>query len=58
LTDTELNSGVIDKQMSVANEKRNRHVGYSVALKSANAAASSRQARMNPISAGNTNVIK
>jgi len=58
LTDTELNSGVVDKQMSVVNEKSNRHVGYWVALKSANAAAaSSSQARMNGISAGNTDVI-
>src|SRR5207245_10189471 len=58
LTDTELNSGVVDKQMSVVNEKSNRHVGYWVALKSANAAAaSSSQARLNGISAGNTDVI-
>jgi len=58
LTDTELNSGVVDKQMSSVNEKSNRNVGYSVALKSANAAAaSSSQARLNGISAGNTDVI-
>jgi len=58
LTDTELTSGVVDKQMSLVNEKSNRNVGYSVALKSANAAAaSSSQARMNGISAGNTGVI-
>ena len=58
LTDAELNSGVVDKQMSVVNEKSNRNVGYTVALKSANAAAaSSSQARMNGISAGNTDVI-
>jgi len=58
LTDTELNSGVVDKQMSVVNEKSNRHVGYWVALKSANAAAaSSSQARMNPISFGNPDLI-
>jgi len=58
LTDTELNTGVTDKQMSVVNEKSNRNVGYSVALKSANAAAaSSSQARMKPISAGNSDLI-
>jgi len=58
LTGTELTSGVTDKQMSVVNEKSNRHVGYWVALKSANAAAaSSSQARLNGISAGNTDVI-
>jgi len=58
LTDTELNSGVTDKQMSVVNERSNRHIGYSVALKSANAAAaSSSQARMNPISVGNPDLI-
>jgi len=59
LTDTELNSGVVDKQMSVVNEKSNRHVGYWAALKSANAAAASTsQARMEGISAGNPDVIK
>ncbi len=53
MTDTELSSGVTDKQMSVANEKSDRKVGYSVALKSASAAAaSSSQARLNGISAG------
>src|SRR5260370_3585028 len=58
LTDTELNTGVTDKQMSVVNERSNRNVGYSVALKSANAAAaSSSQARMKPISAGNPDLI-
>jgi spore coat protein U-like protein len=58
LTDTELTSGVIDKQMSVVNEKSNRNVGYTVALKSANAAAaSSSQARMNPITVGNPDLI-
>src|SRR3989442_1260557 len=58
LTDTELNSGVVDKQMSVVNEKSNRNVGYWVALKSANAAAaSSSQARMNPTTVGNTDLI-
>jgi len=58
LTDTELNSGVVDKQMSVVNERSNRHIGYWVALKSANAAAaSSSQARLNPISAGNPDLI-
>src|SRR5438445_777410 len=59
LTDTELNSGVVDKQMSVVNERSNRHVGYGVALKSANAAAaSSSQARLNAISAGNKNSLQ
>jgi hypothetical protein len=58
LTDTELNTGVTDKQMSVVNEKSNRNVGYSVALKSANAAAAgSSQARLNGISAGNPDLI-
>ena len=58
LTGTELTSGVVDKQMSVVNEKSNRHVGYWVALKSANAAAaSSSQARLNPISIGDTDLI-
>src|SRR5258708_26277406 len=57
-TDIELNSGVTEKQMSVVNERSNRNVGYSVALKSANAAAaSSSQARMKPISAGNPDLI-
>ena len=58
LTDAELTGGVAGKVMSTVTEKSNKHDGYKVTLKSANAvAANSTQAYMKGALGGNTDQI-
>ena len=58
LTSTELVDGVTDKMMSTVNEKCNKHDGYTVTLKSENAAAAtSTQAFLTGSISANTDKI-